>query len=215
MSLNKLLVDGKVADGLDLEVRSISTATGAGNLIRGALTVVGSTDLQGNTTAEQKLDVVGVSNLYGGMTLNSKKVVLDGVQLRASQNLIAGTELTNIGSTDFRYQKYNDVLHVSGTLYGEIVSVTNSKTVSFIITTPNGYTLAGPYAAGRYCSVSGGGCMTTGIGTSLGQYVAGVCYPVSLTTYRILFNTGSGANIINFSGQLILSFTVWLDLVSG
>ena len=88
MSLNKILLEGKTGDGLDLEVRSISTAQDAGSLIRGSLTVQGLTDLMNNTTCEEKLDVVGVSNLYGGMTLNSKKVLMDGSQLYAQQVLI-------------------------------------------------------------------------------------------------------------------------------
>lgn len=216
MSLNQLLVEGKTGEGLDLEVRSISTASGAGNLVRGSLTVLGISDLQGAVTCESSLDIVGSTNLFGSLSIDSKPVVLNGVQLRASQNLIATTELTNIGSTDFRYQRYGtDVLHISGTVFGDIVSTANSKTCAFVITVPNGYTLAGPFAAGRYCSVSGGGCLTTGIGTSLGQWGTGVCYPASSTTYRISFNTGTGANMANIAGQLMLSFSVWLDLVTG
>ena len=210
MSLNKLLIEGKIAEGLDLEIRSISTATGAGNLIRGDLTVIGSTDLQGNTTVEQKLDVVGVSNLNGGMTLSNKVVKLDGVQSPAQQNLVfIGFSYT--GSSSFKFQKYNNTLHLSGYVYGDVPALIGSRNISFVGNIPSGYTFPVPWGTNHPYSVSGGGCSVLGTGTSRAQYVAGNCYPVTATTYRINFNTGSGVDSLDLAGQTVLSFSVWFD----
>lgn len=209
MSLNKLLIEGKVAEGLDLEVRSISTATGAGNLIRGALTVVGIADLQGNVTAEQDLDVVGTAYL-SNLVLNNKVVSLNGTQTQAQQNLVF-IGLSNTGSSSFKYQKYNNTLHLSGFVYGDVTALINSRTLSFTGAVPSGYTFPAPWGTTHFYSVSGGGCSVLGTATSQAQYVAGYCYPVSASTYRITFNTGSGLNSLDLAGQTILSFSVWFD----
>ena len=65
MSLNKLVYEGLVGDGLAIECRSIATATGSGSIIRGDLTVVNQSVLQSAVTCETTLTVVGNQRNFG------------------------------------------------------------------------------------------------------------------------------------------------------
>ena len=201
MSLNKLITEGKVSQGLDLDIRSITTAPDAVNNINGSLTV-------------NQFDVDGITNLNGGMTLDNKKVFLNGTQTAGTQGLIFNG-LSDTGSFDFKYQKYNDVLHISGVVYGDVTTLLSSTSLSFLAQVPNGYTITGPFGATRFFSVSGGGCSVLGPTSSKAVYVAGLSYPVSATSYRITFFTGTGNPSLDLAGQTVLSFSVYLIGVNG
>lgn len=201
MSLNKLITEGKVSQGLDLDIRSITTAPDAVNNINGSLTV-------------NQFDVDGITNLNGGMTLDNKKVFLNGTQTAGTQGLIFNG-LSDTGSFDFKYQKYNDVLHISGVVYGDVTTLLSSTSLSFLAQVPNGYTITGPFGATRFFSVSGGGCSVLGPTSSKAMYVAGLSYPVYATSYRITFFTGTGNPSLDLAGQTVLSFSVYLIGVNG
>ncbi len=210
MSLNKLLQSGVIGDGLDLECRSISTASGAGNLIRGALTVNGISDLVGAVTCESSIDVVGSTNLFGTLALNSKLVILDGIQTPAQQGLVF-TNMNSTGSFDFHWEKYSNIMKLSGCVYGSLVSLVTSRSLSFVGNLPTGYTFSLPYGTTRFFAGGGGGCSVLGTLASRAQYTLGYAYPVTATTYRIIFNTGTGVDALDLAGQTILSFSLTLD----
>jgi len=93
MSLNQLLINGKIGEGLDIECKSVSTSVGSGSIMRGDLTVLGITDLQGTVTCEDSLTVVGNQRNYGNM-INYRPVSLFSGNLGSTpisvDNLING-----------------------------------------------------------------------------------------------------------------------------
>ena len=210
MSLNKLLLSGRVDEGLDLEIRSVSTSTTGGNLFRNSVTINGITDLVGAVTCENSLDVVGSTNLFGTLALNSKQVILDGIQTPAQQGLVF-TNMNSTGSFDFHWEKYSNIMKLSGCVYGNLVSLVTSRSLSFVGNLPNGYTFSLPYGTTRFFAGGGGGCSVLGTVASRAQYTLGYAYPVTATTYRIIFNTGSGVDALDLAGQTVLSFSLTLD----
>lgn len=191
MSLNKLLQEGKVSDGLDVKVKSISDSSTGLSVFNGQV------------------------NFVGSLKQNSKIINMSTTQLYASYN-IQSSEVNNFASIPFYYQKYGDVLHISGVVVCDIINTTSSKLIECRFNLPNGYTLSPAVANGRYFSVSGGGVYSTGVGTSEAVWIASQATVLNATTYAIRWNTGTGKNALLFNGQLVLSFSVFLDgVVTG
>ena len=216
MSLNQVLIGGKVGDGLDLEVKSINTDADSGSFIRGNFTVGKISDLMGDVTCEENLTVVGLSNLYGGIKLNNQQVKFDGVQTLALAGIVCA-QMNNFVLTlsPFKYQRYGNILHITGSIVGDIISIANSKQIEITLNIPTGYTFAPPYLFSRFLSVSGGGVNTAGVGTSQGVYIATLATPLNATTYKIWFNTGTGQSVTGaFAGQLLLNFSIFIDGVN-
>ena len=121
MSLNKILTEGKIDRGLNLDVKSITTDT---------------------------------------LTLNSKNVILDGTQLYAQQ--LTSQSLIDFAGLPIKFQKYNDVLHVSGIIVADVKELIASRVLDVSILLPSGYLFNTPWNAGQPFSVSGGGCSIMG-----------------------------------------------------
>ena len=189
MSLNQLI--NPSGDGLNLEVKTINTLVGTSNNIRGTL------------------KVAGLTSCDGGLTINTKVVVLNGEQTPLEQGLTF-VGLVDTASSTFQFEKYNNTLHVSGIVSGNLPSIAGSKSIQFNVILPWGYKFSLPYDITQQFAISGGGCSILGVGTSRAQYIGALCYCTSINTYTILFNTGSGGNAIDTNGLHFLSFSVWL-----
>jgi len=209
MSLNKLLLNGKIADGLDLEVKSINTAANSTTGIRGDLVVQGNTYLTGPVLVSDILTVDSRVNLDGQVFLNGDKFYMGG---QLSNYGMVSIQLNNFQSTVFNYQKYGEIMHISGIVLADLIAIGASKFMECTFNMPPGYTLTNTLPYSRYFPVTGGGQFTFGVGSALGTWVATTGTPGSATTFKIGWNTGSGANVVSGNGQtIILNFSVYLD----
>lgn len=215
MSINQLTIEGVVGDGLDIECKSISTSAGGGSLIRGALTVQGSTDLQGAVVCEDTLSVVGQTVLFGGLALGSvpKAVILDGVLNVASQafNPQAG-HISNGSSYDQTYQFYGTTLKIQGRFVAELTTTSLSRYFTVGYRIPIGYTIGGSFS-GRYASVSGSGGVL-GVLLDTQPYIVGSCNVSSFNSYVLVFYSGDGLAPRIVGSQMMFSFDLTLDNVS-
>ena len=208
MSLNKLLFEGKVGEGLDLEVKSIATSTGSGSIIRGALTVVGVSDLQGNVTCERNLTVVDKAELFGDLKLGfpSKRALFDGVLTPAQRNLNGQAgNVSNLGGVEnWNFQNYGNLLKINGQFVGSIPNaVANSFYVDF--TLPLGYTSS---TIGREVACGAGYNAVPGVDTQ--PYVLSSCLTLTSNTVRIFYTTGNGlpARVINAQNVFMFDMTL-------
>jgi hypothetical protein len=214
MSLNKLLIEGKVGDGLDLEVKSLSTSAGGGSLIRGSLTVAGSTDLQGITTCEDSLSVVGDTTLFGKLSLGNPafSVNLNGILPVVDQGFTpqAG-HISNASSYDQTYQKEGSTLKIQGRFVADLTSIVLSRYFTVGFTLPAEYAISGS-VSGRYASVSGNGA-NLAVLQDTQPYVCGNCSVLSPNTYTLIFFSGDGSDPRVVNSQMFFSYQITFDSV--
>ena len=212
MSLNKILIEGKVGEGLDLEVKSLSTSSGSGSLIRGSLTVAGSTDLQGSVTCEDSLSVVGNTTLFGNLSLGlpALSVNLNGILPVVDQNFSpqAG-HISNASSYDQTFQKQGTTLKVQGRFVAELTSIALSRYFTVGFTLPEEYAISGS-VSGRYASVSGNGA-NLAVLQDTQPYVAGTCSVLSPNTYVLIFYSGDGSAPRVINSQMFFSYQITFD----
>ena len=212
MSLNKLLIEGKIGDGLDVECKSISTSAGSGSLIRGSLTVVGSSDMQGSVTCEDSLSVVGDTTLFGNLSLGlpALSVNLNGILPVVDQGFTpqAG-HVSNASSYDQTYQKQGSTLKVQGRFVADLASIALSRYFTVGFTLPAEYAISGS-VSGRYASVSGNGA-NLAVLQDTQPYVCGNCSVLSPNTYVLIFYSGDGSDPRVINSQMFFSYQITFD----
>jgi hypothetical protein len=218
MSLNKVLFQGKTADGLSLYVKSINTDADGTSTFNGDVVIAGDLTLEAGFQVNGPVTYLNTTTFQGTTLLNGP-TILNGAALRMSgtqtfsQLGIVAANLTNIGATNFNYQKFGSILHITGVVIAEIASVGVSRQIDVTMSLPNGYTLASPTPSSRYFCLSGGGMASNGAGSTGQLYIASQATPNTASRYTVYYNTTSGANVSSITGQLILSIDVTLDQV--
>jgi hypothetical protein len=215
MSLNKLLLQGKTTQGLDIEVASISTGVGTGSIIRGNITVLGITDLQGNTTCESNLTVVNETQLLGGLKVGfpAKSVILDGIFPVAQQTFIPQAGHINQTNTyDQYYQFFGTTLKIQGRFLGEMESSTLSRYFTVAFNVPTGFSIGGSYI-NRFAPSTGTGGNVAVLANSQ-PYVLGYCAVTGATTYTMVFYSGDGLGPRVLNNQMMFSYHLTFDDVT-
>lgn len=215
MSINKILLNGKTANGLDLEVNSISTSIGSGSIFRGDLTVLRQSDLQGSVTCESNLTVVGNTTLYGNLNFGNppRQVILDGILPIASQGFIPQDgHISNAQSYDQNYQFYGNTLQIQGHFLGQLPSPTLSKYFTVSFTLPPGFTVSGSFT-NRYVSAVGNGFNLSVLSNSQ-PYVLGGCGINTATQYTMVFISGDGNGPRVIQNNMMFSYNITFDNVT-
>jgi hypothetical protein len=177
----------------------------AGAQVQGTLAVGGDLAVHGVFKAAAGAQIQG--DLAVGGDINGGPLRIGGVQSNANVQFFSET-IESFVDTTFYYQLYGSILHVSGLIRGKLVSVEFSRIVSCIVSMPYGYTLSSP--SGRYMAVSGGGIFER---SDSSMYIATACISHSPSQYSIMFATTDAQPVTTISGNLVLSFSVYLDQI--
>ena len=186
-----------------------------GIIIEGPLVVASPTTfVTGPITFSDVSTFITTTNLNGLTNLNNNPLRMGGVQLNASIGLVC-PQMDNFTDTTFYYQRYGSILHVSGAMRGELTKIITSKVLGCSVNMPSGYTLSNCSPnGGRYMAVSGGGLhINSGDASRDTSYIASACIADSASRYTVIFTTTHADTASSISGQLLLSFSVYLDQI--
>lgn len=201
MSLNKILSQGKVLNGIDIKCSTISCsstidqATFTNGIIAGSSLFNQNVECFGEIKTEQ-------------FKLQQRPVILNGVLLAQDQNIVGeeGGIASVTTSENWTYQKYGDTLLLQGQFVAEFVnpSVNNSYVdiqipVGFKITSLSGST-----------EVSTGSAIANGAFINNQPLVSGGASVLSNNMVRLIYVTADGQNprVINTSLQFYFSIII-------
>lgn len=204
MSLNKLVTEGKISDGIDLDIRSLNTAPDAGNNIGGSLSVVGFAVFQNDVSMLRDLEILG------NVTIDGLPVVLTGTQ---SGTVIVSSNLdtaSRLGS--YTFSVLGGRMQMQGVFVASLASYTGSRIVTMTLAIPSGYTVNGSYV-NRYAPVTGNANFIAAIAQA--GWNASSCNVLSGSSAIIYFTNNNNINAtVGLGSQLIFNFTVYFDNVT-
>ena len=190
MSLNKILLQGKIGDGVDIECSSIKCsslvqkANFPAGLTAGQSLFSGSVETFGELKCEQ-------------LKLQQRSVTLNGVVLPANQGIVGqGGVLNNVSNLEnWSYQKYGDTLLIQGQLVASWINA-GTRNCTVDINIPSGFTITSALGKKEVCSGSAG---PNGIFLDNQPLVCLGATVQTATTMRLTFVTGDGSlpRIIN------------------
>jgi hypothetical protein len=220
MSLNKILFQGKVDEGLDLVCKSVTAnvlSTGD-MLVNQNLTVVGLSQLQSQVIMQGSASVQGNLSCFSKvitpeLELAGKQVILDGVFPEASQGFLPQNgHLSNATTRDQTFQFYGNSLHIQGNFVAELASPVLSRYATVTINMPPGYSMLGNII-GKTLSASGSGGELAVLNDTQ-PMVLGYTQPASTTSYTMVWYTGDGAGPRLVGNQMVFSYNIRIDNVA-